>query len=169
MCGFRQIVLIDARQGQEFRRLAIAQRDRAGLVEQQRVHIARRLHRAAGHGEHIEAHQPVHAGNANGGEQRADGGGNERDKQRDQHQHRQGAARVSREARDRRHGEDKDDRHARQQDVERDFVGRLLPLRAFHQRDHAVKKGVAFGGGDLHHDPVGQHARAARDRRTVAA
>ena len=49
---------------QELRRLAVAERDRAGLVEQQRVDVARRLDRAARHGEHVEADEAVHAGDA---------------------------------------------------------------------------------------------------------
>ena len=56
-----------------------------------------------------------------------------------------------------------------EQDVERDLVGRLLPLGALDQRDHAVEEGRAGRGGDAHADPVGQHLRAAGDRRAVAA
>ena len=58
---------------------------------------------------------------------------------------------------------------AGQQDGERDLVRRLLPLGAFDQRDHAVEEGVAGRGGDAHLDPVGDHGRAAGDRRAVAA
>ena len=72
---------LDAAQRLELGRLAIAERDGAGLVEQQRVDVARGLHRAARHGQHVKAHQPIHAGNTNGREQRADGGGNERHEQ----------------------------------------------------------------------------------------
>ena len=85
--GIGQFAFVDARQRQELRRLAVAQRDGAGLVEQQRVDIAGRFHRAARHGQHIEAHQPVHAGDADGRQQRADGGGDQRHEQRHQHQH----------------------------------------------------------------------------------
>ncbi len=56
-----------------------------------------------------------------------------------------------------------------QQDVERDFVRRLLPLGAFDQRDHAVEEGLAGIRGDADFDLVGEHARAAGDRRAVAA
>ena len=66
------------------RRLAVADGDRAGLVEQQRVHVARRLDGAPGHGEHVALDEPVHAGDADRGQQRPDGGRDQRDEQRDQ-------------------------------------------------------------------------------------
>ena len=75
----------EARHGDELGRLPVAQRDGAGLVEQQRVHVAGRLDGAAGHGEHVVPHQAVHAGDADGGEQPADGGGDEADEQGDEH------------------------------------------------------------------------------------
>ena len=78
----------DAGKREELGRLAVAQRDRAGLVEQQRVDVARRLHRAAGHRQHVEAHQAVHAGDADRRQQRADRGRDQRDEQRDQDHHR---------------------------------------------------------------------------------
>ena len=65
--------------------LPVAERDGAGLVEQQRVDVAGRLHGAAGHGEHVVPHQAVHAGDADGREQPADGGRDEADEQGDQH------------------------------------------------------------------------------------
>ena len=56
-----------------------------GLVQQQRVHVARRLHRLAGHRQHVVLHHPVHPGDADGGEQAADGGRDQADQQRHQH------------------------------------------------------------------------------------
>ena len=153
----------------EFRGLAVAERDRAGLVEQQRIDVARRLDGAARHREHIEAHQSVHAGDADRRQQRADRGRDQGHEQRHQHQHRHDAAGIGGEARNRRHGEDEDDRQAGEQDVERDLVRRLLALRAFDQRDHAVEEGRARRRRDRHLDPVGDHRRAAGDRRAVAA
>ena len=41
-----------------------------GLVEQQRVHVAGRLDGPARHGQHVALHQPVHAGDADGRQQR---------------------------------------------------------------------------------------------------
>ena len=79
---------LDAGQRHEFGGLAIAQGDGAGLVEQQRIDVAGRFHRAARHRQHVEAHQPVHAGDADGRQQRADGGRDQGHEQRHQHQHR---------------------------------------------------------------------------------
>ena len=62
----------DARGGDELDGLAVAERDRARLVEQQHVDVARGLDRAARQGEHVAAHQAVHAGDADAREQRAD-------------------------------------------------------------------------------------------------
>ena len=64
--GVGQFLFGHAAQRLEFRRLAVAQRDGAGLVEQQRIDVAGRLDGAAGHRQYVEAHQPVHAGNADG-------------------------------------------------------------------------------------------------------
>ncbi len=55
---------LDARHRHELGRLAVAERDRAGLVQQQHVDVAARLDRAAGQREHVAAHEPVHAGDA---------------------------------------------------------------------------------------------------------
>ena len=79
------------------------------------------------------------------------------------------AAGIRRKAWDARHREDEDDRHAGQEDVQRDFIRRFLPLGAFDKPDHAVEEGRALRGGDAHDDPVGDHHRAARHRRAVAA
>ena len=164
-----KLLLAHAEHGHELGRLAVAERDGAGLVEQQRVDVAGRLHRPARHGEHVEAHQPVHAGDADGGQQRADGGRNERHEQRHENDDRDRAAGVSRKARDGRRGEDEDDGHAGEQDVERDLVRRLLALGALDQRNHAVEEGRALRRGDAHLEPVGDHQRAAGDGRAIAA
>ena len=68
----------------------------------------------------------------------------------------------------RRHGKNEDQRHAGKQDVQRNFVGCFLTLRPFDQCNHAIEKGVSFGRGDLHHNPVRQDTRSARDGRAVA-
>ena len=59
-----QLLLGDAGERDELGCLPVAQRDRAGLVEQQRVDVARRLDRPARHRQHVEAYQAVHAGDA---------------------------------------------------------------------------------------------------------
>ena len=101
--------------------------------------------------------------------QRADGGRDQRHEQRHQDHDRDRAAGIGRVARDGHGREHEDDGEAREQDVERDLVRRLLPLGALDQPDHAVDEGRALGCRDAHLDPVGQHLRAAGHRRAVAA
>ena len=161
--------LADAGQRNELGRLAVAERDRAGLVEQQRVDVAGGFDRAARHRQHVVLHQPVHAGDADRRQQAADGRRDQAHQQRDQHEHRLRRARVDRERLQRDHRDQEDDRQPGQQDVERDLVRRLLPLGAFDERDHPVEERLAGIGRDLHADPVGQHLRAAGHRRAVAA
>ena len=88
---------VDARHRDELRRLAVAERDRAGLVEQQRVDVAGGLHGAPGHGQHVVPHEAVHAGDADRRQQTADGRGDEADEQGDQDGHRHGRVAVDRE------------------------------------------------------------------------
>src|SRR6266511_3007749 len=85
--GVHQLLDLDPRQGKERGRLPVAQRDRAGLVQQQGVDVAGRLDRPAGHGQHVLLHHPVHAGDADRRQQPADGGRDKADQQRDQHHH----------------------------------------------------------------------------------
>ena len=81
----------------ELRRLPVAEGDGAGLVQQQGAHVAGGLHGAAAHGQHVALHEPVHAGDADGRQQRADGGRDEADDQRDEDQGVAAGAGVDRE------------------------------------------------------------------------
>ena len=139
------------------------------LSSSKRVDVAGSFDGASGHGQHVVLNQPVHAGDADGREQSADGGGNQADQQR--HQHKDGLRRagINRERLQRDHRQQKDDGQAGQQDVQRDFVRRLLPLGAFDQRDHAIEECLAGIGRDLDLDLIGEHARAAGHRRAVAS
>ena len=72
--------------------------------------------------------------------------------------------------RPKRHADDQeDDRHAREQDRQSEFVRRLLALGAFDERDHPVEEGRARRRRDAHLDPVGENRRAAGHGRAVAA
>ena len=62
--GLGELGLADPRHRDEGRGLAVAERDRARLVEQQHVDVAGGLDRAAGQREHVAAHEPVHARDA---------------------------------------------------------------------------------------------------------
>ena len=76
---------------------------------------------------------------------------------------------VDRERLQGRRGGQEDDGQAREQDVERDLVGRLLPAGALDESDHPVDEALARLGGDLDDDAVGEHLGAAGDRAAVAA
>ena len=69
-------------EGHELRRVAVAQRNCSGLVEQQCVNVASRLDGPARHREHVVLDQPVHSGNTDGREQSADRRWNQADEQR---------------------------------------------------------------------------------------
>jgi hypothetical protein len=88
---------------------------------------------------------------------------------RDQHGDRKRDLRVDPEGHQGHADDQEDDRQGREQDGQRDFVGRLLPLGALDQADHPVEKAVAWIGGDFDFDFIGKHPRSARDRTAVAA
>ena len=79
-----ELALLDAVDREELGGLPVAERDRAGLVEQEHVDVAGGLDRAAGHREHVALDEPVHAGDADRREERADRRRDQRDEQRDQ-------------------------------------------------------------------------------------
>ncbi len=162
--GFR-----GALDGHELRGLAVAEGDRAGLVEQQRGDVAGGFHRPAGHGQDVALDEAVHARDADRGEQRADGGGDQADQQCGEDDHGLLGVRVDRERLQGDDREQEDDGQRGEQDVERDLVGRLLSGRALDEGDHAVDEGLAGLGRDLDDDPVGEDLRTARDGRAVAA
>src|ERR1019366_4846 len=173
--GVGEIRLVDAIGGGEFNRLAVAERDRAGLVEQERVDIAGRLDGFAAHREHIVLHHPVHARNADGRKQSADGGRDQADQQGDENDDRWNGARfggidaVLRERSESNHSQKEDQRQTRNHDVQRDFIWGLLALRAFDESDHSVEERLPGVRCDLDLDVVGEYFCAARDSAAVAA
>ncbi len=96
----------------------------------------------------------VHAGNTDGGEQRADSRRDQADQQGDEHRHGDVASGVDREGLERHGGEEKDDRKTGQEDVQGYLVGSLLALRTIDQPDHAIEERLSGIGGDLDHDAV---------------
>ena len=106
----------------------VAERDRAGLVEQQHVDVAGGLDRAAGSRDHVGLDHAVHAGDADRREQSADRGRNQADQQRHQHGDRDRRAlagdgdAVERERQQRRGRLEEDQRQAGEQDRQRDLV-----------------------------------------------
>ena len=77
-----------------------------------------------------------------------------------------GAAAVDGERLEGHHGQQEHDREPREQDGERDLVGRLLTAGALHQRDHPVDEGLARVRGDPHDQPVGEQAESRRSPRS---
>ena len=73
------------------------------------------------------------------------------------------------EARNGRNREHEDERQTGEKDVERDFVRRLLPLRPFDERNHAVEEGRSRRSRNADLDPVGKNAGAAGHGRAIAA
>jgi hypothetical protein len=107
-------------------------------------------------------------------QERPDRGWDEADQQGGQHSHGHRrplpgrADSVERERQQRGRGQQEDDRHGGQQDVEGGLVGGLLAPGAFHQRDHAIEERLARVGVDLDDEPVRQHLGAAGDRAAIA-
>ena len=154
---------------QEFGRLAIPQGDRAGLVQQQHIHVACGFSRPAAHGEHVFLHEPVDPGNADGAQKPADRGRDQAHQQRGQHGDRKVHPGIDAEKFQADHHHKEDDRQRRQQDRERDLVGCLLALGAFDQVDHVIEETLARVGGNADHQPIRQDLGAAGHRVPVAA
>ena len=79
-----QLALGRSLHGYERRRAAIAQRDRAGLVQQQRVHVAGNLDGLAALGDQVRGQRTVHPRDPDRRQQCADGRGDQTHQQRDQ-------------------------------------------------------------------------------------
>ena len=164
-----QLALGDAGRGQELRRLAVAEGDRPGLVEEEDVDVARGLDRPPRHREDVVTEDPVHAGDADRREEAADRRRDEADEEGDEDGRRQAAPRVEGERAERDRREEEDDRQPREEDVEGDLVRRLLPLGPLDELDHPVEERPAGLGRDLDDDPVGEDLRPPGDGRAVAA
>ena len=148
----------------------LPERDRAGLVEQQRGDVAGGLDRAAAHREHVALHEPVHPRDADRGQQPADRRRDQTDEQRDQHRVADAVCpRRSRTAAARRTTIRKMIVNFDEQQREGDLVRRLLPLGALDQPDHPVDEPLAGLDRDPDLDPVRQHLRAAGHGGPVAA
>ena len=178
--GFRQLLFLHAGSGQEFIRHTVAEGDGAGLVQHQHVDVPGRFHGAARRSQHIPAHQTVNAADADGAQQAADRRRNQAHQQGDQN--RQGNMAIRTEAelprgilnvpghgwQGKHHGNENDGQR-RQQNAQRDFIGRPLTAGAFHHGNHAVQEGIARLRRDADDNAVADHAGAARHGAAVAA
>ena len=167
--GFHQIVFGYARHRHELGGLPVAEGQGAGLVEQQHVDVAGGLDRAPREGQHVAAHEPVHARDADRRQERADRRRDQCNQQSDQRGNRCVRVRELGERAQGHHRGEEHDREPGEQDVERDLVRRLAALGALDERDHALQEALARLLRDLDHDAVRQHARAASHRRAVAS
>ncbi len=79
-----EVVLRDTGRGVKRRRLAVAERDRPRLVEEEHVDVARSLDRAAGRRDDVRLNHAVHTRDADRREEPADRRRNEADEQRDE-------------------------------------------------------------------------------------
>ena len=155
--------------------MAVAQGDGTGLIEHEDVDVAGGLDGAAGHGQHVGLVQSAHTGDANGGQQRTNGGGRQTDEQGNERGHSGGVRHTVEPCRETRvavqceRHEDEDDGQGNQKDLERDLVGGLLAGGALDHGDHLIQEALARLAGDFHHNPIGKHGGAASDGRTVAA
>ena len=143
---------------------AVAQGDRAGLIEDEGVHIAAGLHGTPGGGDHVELGHPVHAGDADGAQQAADRGGDQRHQQGHQGDHRGGLIDKPGQRREGGHGDQEHLGEHRQQHRKGDLIRCFAALGAFHQGDHAVDEALARIGADPQRELVRQDAGAAGDR-----
>ena len=159
----------DAVGGMEARGLAVADGDGAGLVQEQRVDVAGGLDGLARLGDDVGPQGAVHAGDADGRQQAADGGRDQADEQRDERRDGDIGPHIVGEGLERGADDDENEREPGQQDRQRDFVGRLLARGAFDQGDHPVEETLAGPRGDFHENAVGEDLRAARDGAFVAA
>ena len=82
--GLRELLLVDPGEREELGRLAVAERDRAGLVEQQRRAVAGGLDRAPESASTLRCTSRSMPGDADRGEQRADRRRDQADEQRDE-------------------------------------------------------------------------------------
>ncbi len=164
----RQVAGGHARRLEHGAAAAVTEGDGAGLVQQQHVYVTGRLYCTARLGDHVQAHQAVHAGDADGRQQATNGGRNQRHQQRHQVHQRQIAAGITGERLQGGHHQQEDQRQADQQNIQCHLIGGFLPLGAFHQGDHPIQGRLAWIGGDLHQQPIRDHPGIAGYGRTVA-
>ena len=152
---------------EEVRGHAVAQRDRAGLVQQENLHVTSGFDRPSAHRQDVALHESVHAGDAYGGEQGADGRRDQTDEQRHQDDDRDRGAGEVAEGHQRDDDRDEDNGEDREEDRQCDLVRRLLPVGPFDEGDHPVDERLSSFRGDAHHDAVRQHLGATGDGGTV--
>ena len=149
--------------------MAVPHRDRTGLVKKQGIDVTGQFHSLTALRQHVGGEGAVHAGQPDGGQQRADGGRDKAHEERDQRRDGQLDIKVEPHRIQRPGHKQEGEGQPGEGNGQRAFVGGLLAHGAFDQRDHAVKEGIAGRGSDADGDRVGQYAGAAGNAGTVAA
>ena len=169
LCRVGELVLVDTVGRDQLTGLAVPERDRARLVQEEHIDVAGRLDCAPRHREHVAPDEPVHAGDPDRREEPADRRRDQRHEERDEHRHGDVGARVDRVRVERDGCGEEGDGEAGEQDVQRDLVGRLAALGPLDESDHSVQEGVPGLLRHLDHEAIGEQARASSDARAVAA
>ena len=118
------------------------------------VDVSGHLDGLAALGDHVGLECSVHARDADGRQQPADGGGNQADQESCQRGDRDLRAHEAAQGGQGSDHEHEDQGQGTEKNAQGDLVGGLLAAGALHQRDHAVEKALARAAGDLHHDAV---------------
>src|SRR4051794_35032545 len=85
MRGGGELLFLHTRRGEKGGGLAIAERDRPRLIEEENIDVARGLDGPAGSGEYMPLEKAIDAADADRAEEASDGGWDEADEQRHQH------------------------------------------------------------------------------------
>ncbi len=161
--GFDRFGLRDAGRRHDRSGQAVAVRDRARLVEQDDVDVTGGLDGTAAHRQDVEPRDAIHARDADGRQEAADGGRDEADEQGDERDGVDGRAGVLAEWPQGDGGHQEDDREAGEEDRECDLVRRPLALRALDEGDHPIEERLARVGRHLDDDAVADERRATGD------
>ena len=148
---------------------AIADGDRTGLVQQQRIDVAGGFDGLARLGDDVGLQGAVHTGDADSRQQTADSGRDQADEQRNKRCDGDVGTHVIGERFERGANDHEDDREACEQDGQRNLVRGFLARGTFHEGDHLVKETLARLYGHFYQNTVGKNLRTARDRTLVAA
>lgn len=170
-----KFALANAANGQKGRSLTVAERDSARFVEQEHIYVTRRLDGTSAGSQHIGRIQSAHAGNADSGQQRADGGRRQAHEQRHQRGDSQRISRAvlrggkcSEQVQGQRHRK-KHQRQRDEQQLESLLVGGLFACGRLDHGDHLIEKALTRLSGHPRYQPIGEHRRASGNRRPIAA
>lgn len=97
-----------------------------------------------------------------------DGGRYQTDQKRHENRRRKSDAGIGSHRHQRHTDDEKNECQPDKQDVQRQFVGRLLPAGSFHETYHAIEERAARIGGNADHDSIRQDFGTARHSGSVS-